>query len=85
MKFDTKFTGFLDNSAKIHQLIKDSFEAAGLTKEFDELSKNQDVGELIKEHLQNTQQNKLSQKNVQAIVKDMYQYFDEEEESQQVA
>jgi hypothetical protein len=83
VKFDTKFTGFLDNHAKIHQLIKDSFEAAGLSKEYDELNKEQDVNELIREHLQNTQQNKLSQKNVQAIVKDMYQYFDEEDEVQQ--
>ena len=82
MKFDTKFTGFLDNQSKIHQLIKDSFEAAGLSKELDELTEEQNLDDLISEHLQNTQQNKLSQKNVQAIVKDLYNYIDEEEEGQ---
>jgi hypothetical protein len=39
VKFDNKFTGFLNDSNKIKQLIKDSFEAAGFLREYVELIK----------------------------------------------
>lgn len=79
-KYDTELQGYLSDNVKLQHLIKDSFTAAGLENDFDELTQQQNLGELVREHLANTDAERLGQKNVRAILKDMYYFVEDEEE-----
>lgn len=78
VKFDKNFQGFLNDTKKINQLIEDSFDATGLSDDYKELNEHQNIEQVIKGHLQNAKDKRLSQKNVQSIVKDLYMYEDED-------